>query len=34
MKEKTLAIIGIFFVISVITVVMTLIAAWIFKGTF
>jgi hypothetical protein len=34
LKEKTIAIIGIFFVISVIAVVMTLIAAWAFRGAF
>jgi hypothetical protein len=33
-REKTIAIIGMFFVISVITVVMTLIAAWVFRGAF
>jgi hypothetical protein len=34
MKEKTIAIIGMFVVTAVIIVVMTLITAWIFKGTF
>jgi hypothetical protein len=34
LKEKTLAIIGMFIVTSVIIVVMTLIAAWVFNRTY
>lgn len=34
MKEKTIAIIGMFIVTAVICVVMTLIAAWAFRGAF
>jgi hypothetical protein len=34
LKEKTIAIIGMFIVTAVIIVVMTLIAAWAFRGAF
>jgi hypothetical protein len=34
LKEKTIAIIGMFIVTAVICVVMTLIAAWAFRGAF
>jgi len=33
-REKTIAIIGMFMVIAIICVVMTLIAAWVFRGAF
>jgi hypothetical protein len=34
MKEKTLAIIGLFFAMGLLITLSTLIAAWVFKGAF